>query len=172
MDSISTKNSTNTIYVQMHNKGVVTMAFKFLTELKNIVSVGEALDTLSRLVDYIKFRPLATDKPKVTYDSMAVRDLGINAGAVKLVKFFQKVAKEQDPSATMYIQLIKQYFLNAYDWSDWEQEGYDEFESDALWFCDEMEKYLRNINVHVNKKNNEKIEPLGDIILRRRMHAD
>ena len=26
------------------------MAFKFLTELKNIVSVGEALDTLSRLV--------------------------------------------------------------------------------------------------------------------------
>ncbi len=46
MDSISTKNSTNTIYVQMHNKGVVTMAFKFLTELKNIVSVGEALDTL------------------------------------------------------------------------------------------------------------------------------
>lgn len=72
----------------------------------------------------------------------------------------------------MYIQLIKQYFLNAYDWSDLEQEGYEEFESDALWFCDEMEKYLRNINVHVNKKNNEKIEPLGDIILRRRMHAD
>ena len=72
----------------------------------------------------------------------------------------------------MYIQLIKQYFLNAYDWSDLEQEGYDEFESDALWFCDEMEEYLRNINVHANKKNHDKIEPLGDIILRRRMHAD
>ena len=53
---------------------------------------------MPQMVDYIKFRPLATDKPKVTYDSMAVRDLGINAGAVKLVKFFQKVAKEQDPS--------------------------------------------------------------------------
>lgn len=34
------------------------MAFKFMQGLKNIVSVGEALDTLSRLVDYIKFRPL------------------------------------------------------------------------------------------------------------------
>ncbi len=79
------------------------MAFKFLAELKNIVSVGEALDTLSRLVDYIKFRPLETDKPKVTYDSMAVRDIGINAGAVKLVKFFQNVAKTKDPSAAMYI---------------------------------------------------------------------
>ena len=148
------------------------MAFKFMQGLKNIVSVGEALDTLSRLVDYIKFRPLETEQTKMSYDSMAVRDLGINAGAVKLVKFFQQIAKQKDPSAVMYVQLIKQYFLNAYDWSDIHADGYDEFESDALWFCDEMEEYLRNINVHANKKNHDKIEPLGDIILRRRMHAD
>lgn len=148
------------------------MAFKFLAELKNIVSVGEALDTLSRLVDYIKFRPLETGEAKVTYDSMAVRDLGINAGAVKLVKFFQNVVKNQDPSATMYIQLLKKYFLDAYDWSDIHAEGYEDFESDALWFCDEMEEYLRNLNVHVDKNNHEKIEPLGDVVLRRRMHAD
>lgn len=148
------------------------MAFKFLAELKNIVSVGEALDTLSRLVDYIKFRPLETDKPQVTYDSMAVRDIGINAGAVKLVKFFQNVAKSKDPSATMYIQLIKKYFLDAYDWSDIHAEGYEDFEADALWLCDEIEDYLRNMNVHVDQKNQEKVEPLGDVVLRRRLHAE
>lgn len=148
------------------------MAFKFLAELKNIVSVGEALDTLSRLVDYIKFRPLETDKSKLSYDSMAVRDLGINAGAVKLVKFFQHITKTKDPSATMYVQLIKQYFLNAFDWSDISAEGYDEFESDALWFCDEMEDYLRNLDVHEDKSKHDRIEPLGDIVLRRRMHAE
>ena len=148
------------------------MAFKFLAELKNIVSVGEALDTLSRLVDYIKFRPLEIDKPKVTYDSMAVRDIGINAGAVKLVKFFQNVAKTKDPSATMYIQLLKKYFLDAYDWSNLDAEGYADFEAAAWWLCDEIEDYLRNMNVHVDQKNHEKIEPLGDVVLRRRMHAD
>ncbi len=148
------------------------MAFKFIAELKNIVSVGEALDTLSRLVDYIKFRPLESDKAKQTYDSMAVRDLGINAGAVKLVKFFQNVAKKKAPSAVMYVQLLKQYFLNAYDWSDIEAEGYEEFESDALWFCDEMEDYLRNMDIHEDKKAHDKVEPLGDIVLRRRMHAE
>lgn len=47
------------------------MAFKFMQGLKNIVSVGEALDTLSRLVDYIKFRPLETEQTKMSYDSMA-----------------------------------------------------------------------------------------------------
>jgi len=147
------------------------MAFKFLSELKMIVSVGEALDTLSRLVDYIKFRPLETGK--LSYDSMAVRDLGINGGAVKLVKFFQHIAKTKDPSATMYVQLLKQYFLNAYDWSDIHAEGYDEFESDALWFCDEMEEYLRGLAVHEEKNGKEeKIEPLGDVVLRRRMHAE
>ena len=108
----------------------------------------------------------------MTYDSMAVRDIGINAGAVKLVKFFQNVAKTKDPSATMYIQLLKKYFLDAYDWSNLDAEGYADFEADALWLCDEIEDYLRNMNVHVDQKNHEKIEPLGDVVLRRRMHAD
>lgn len=148
------------------------MAFKFMQGLKNVVSVGEALDTLSRLVDYIKFRPLETEQTKMSYDSMAVRDLGINAGAVKLVKFFQQIAKQKDPSAVMYVQLIKQYFLNAYDWSDIHADGYDEFESDALWFCDEMEEYLRSLNTSEDKSASEKTEKMGDVVLRRRVHTD
>ena len=83
------------------------MAFNILAEIKHIASVNEARDTLARLVDYIKFRPLESDELKVTYDSMAVRDLGIQTAAIKLVKFFQHVVKD-DPSATMYLQLIKQ----------------------------------------------------------------
>lgn len=146
------------------------MAFKFLQEMRNIMSVGEAMDTLSRLVDYIKFRPTVYDKPKVTYDSMAVRDLAINAGGLKLIKFFQKVQKT-DPSVTMYLQLLKKYFLDAYDWSDLEQEGYQEFEEDALWLCDEIEDYLRGINVRT-KVHDEKFEPPGDLILRTRLHAE
>ena len=147
------------------------MALKFLEELKHIASVNEARETLARLVDYIKFRPLETGKPqKVTYDSMAVRDIGINAAAVKLIKFFQQVVKD-DPSATMYLQLIKQYFLNAYDWSDLEQEGYEEFESDALWFCEEMDAYLKEMTYFHDSKN-KKIEPLGAVKLSRRLHAE
>jgi hypothetical protein len=72
----------------------------------------------------------------------------------------------------MYIQLLKKYFLDAYDWSDIHAEGYDEFEADALWFCDEMETYLRNLDVHVDHKKHDKIEPLGDVVLRRRLHAE
>ena len=143
------------------------MAFKFWAGLKNIVSVSEALDTLSRLEDYIRFRPLETEKPNVTYDSMSVRDLGINASAVKLIKFFQQVVKNQDPSATMYTQLIKQYFLNAYDWSDVEAEGYDEFESDALWFCSEMDEYLRGM-LHEDKSKKAKAKPADNVVLRQR----
>lgn len=146
------------------------MAFNILAEIKHIASVNEARDTLARLVDYIKFRPLESDELKVTYDSMAVRDLGIQTAAIKLVKFFQHVVKD-DPSATMYLQLIKQYFLNAYDWSDLEQDGYADFEADALWFCDEMDEYLRKLSIfHDGKK--KAVEPLGEKVLRRRVHAE
>ncbi|MBR5319330.1 MAG: hypothetical protein IKU46_07050 [Peptococcaceae bacterium] len=143
------------------------MALHFLAEIKHIASVNEARDTLARLVDYIRFRPLDTE---LTYDSMAVRDLGINTAAVKLIKFFQQVVKE-DPSATMFLQLIKQYFLNAYDWSDLKQEGYAEFEADALWFCDEMDDYLRKMTIFTGGKK-KKTEPMGEKVLRRRLHAE
>ena len=146
------------------------MALNILAEIKHIASVNEARDTLARLVDYIRFRPLVREEPKVTYDSMAVRDLGINAAAVKLIKFFQQVVKD-DPSATMFLQLIKQYFLNAYDWSDLQQEGYAEFEADALWFCDEMDDYLRKMTIFTGGKK-KKTEPLGEKVLRRRLHAE
>ena len=149
------------------------MAFKLWAELKNIVSVGEALDTLGRLVDYIRFRPLETDKASVNYDSMAVRDLGINASAVKLVKFFQEIVKTKDPSATMYIQLIKHYFLNAYDWSNIYAEGYEDFENDALWFCDEMEDYLRSLRTKEDKSKKNKPQSTGnEMVLRRRLHME
>lgn len=147
------------------------MALKFLEGLKHIASVNEARETLDRLVDYIKFRPLETENPKkVTYDSMAVRDIGINAAAVKLIKFFQQVEKN-DPSVRMYLELIKKYFLDAYDWSDLEQEGYDDFESDALWFCEEIGKYLKEMPIFFDGKK-KKTEPLGDVVLRHRTHAE
>ncbi len=147
------------------------MALNILDEIKHIASVNEARDTLGRLVDYIRFRPIETSTPKVTYDSMAVRDLGINTAAVKLVKFFQHVVKK-DPSASMFLQLLKQYFLNAYDWADLEQEGYEEFETDALWFCQEMDDYLRKMTIFTTGTMKETYQPMGEKVLRRRVNAE
>lgn len=166
------QNANNIIYVQMHNKKeMAVVALNFLAEIKHIASVNEARDTLARLVDYIKFRPLETGENKVTYDSMAVRDLGINTAAVKLIKFFQQVVKK-DPSATMFLQLLKQYFLNAYDWSDLKQEGYNEFETDALWFCDEMDEYLRKMTIFSGGAMKKRSQPMGEKVLRRRVDAE
>ncbi len=147
------------------------MALNILDGIKHIASVNEARDTLGRLVDYIKFRPIEQSAPTVTYDSMAVRDLGINAAAVKLIKFFQQVVKI-DPSASMFLQLLKQYFLNAYDWSDLEQEGYEEFETDALWFCQEMDDYLRKKTIFTTGVMKQTYQPMGEKVLRRRVNAE
>ena len=144
------------------------MPLSIIGEIKHIASVNEARDTLGRLVDYINFRPLAHSGNRVTYDSMAVRDLGINAAAVKLVKFFQQVVKV-DPSANMFLQLLKQYFLNAYDWSDLEQEGYEEFQTDALWFCQEMDDYLRKMSIFAGGAMKKTYQPMGEKVLRRRV---
>ncbi len=147
------------------------MALNILDEIKHIASVNEARDTLGRLVDYITFRPVDTQSSKVTYDSMAVRDLGINTAAVKLVKFFQQVSKK-DPSVSMFLQLLKQYFLNAYDWADLEQDGYKEFEEDALWFCKEVDEYLRKMTVFTSGTMKQTYQPMGEKVLRRRVNAE
>lgn len=147
------------------------MPLSIIGEIKHITSVNEARDTLGRLVDYINFRPLETQQNRVTYDSMAVRALGINAAAVKLVKFFQQVSKH-DPSVSMFLQLLKQYFLNAYDWSDIYQEGYEEFETDALWFCDEMDEYLRKATIFTVGAMKKTYQPMGEKVLRRRVDAE
>ena len=147
------------------------MPLSIIGEIKHIASVNEARDTLARLGDYITFRPIDYQQNKVTYDSMAVRDLGINAAAVKLVKFFQQVVKE-DPSANMFLQLLKQYFLNAYDWSDLKQDGYEEFETDALWFCQEMDDYLRKMTIFSGGAMKKKYQPMGEKVLRRRVDAE
>ncbi len=147
------------------------MALNILGEIKHIASVNEARDTLARMVDYINFRPVEYTEPKVTYDSMSVRALGINAAAVKLVKFFQQVAKV-DPSVSMFLQLLKQYFLNAYDWSDIYQEGYEDFETDALWFCQEMDDYLRKSSIFAGGAMKKTYQPMGEKVLRRRVDAE
>lgn len=112
---------------------------KLFPQFKHLFAIMEAQSILSHLQ-----RQVAVSHIK--QDAAIKRADDINDCAIKLVKFLQQVSQQQgDAQALMYIDLLKHYFLYAFDWNDLKAEDYKAFSRDALWFCDQMRDYLKQL---------------------------
>jgi hypothetical protein len=53
-----------------------------------------------------------------------------------------------------------------------ENQGYEEFQTDALWFCQEMDDYLRKMSIFAGGAMKKTYQPMGEKVLRRRVDAE
>lgn len=119
----------------------------FLAKLQFKMMIHHTIKIVGQLKECILIQPDAEQKyGRLLLQSPEARADAISERAIALVKVFAAIATSCDSSAYRFIDLNKHYFLNNFNWQDSEQEDYAAYVEDALWFCDEMMDYLKELH--------------------------